>query len=90
MRKSDVIRFAHSDVAPDGCSDVMFAHRTEDTISLPQATSQGEADITCPQGQTSFGLPALLQVAATSHSSSSLLVKPPSSFCNGGRKRSNR
>ena len=35
LRKSDVIRFAHSDVAPDGRSDVMFAHCAEGTTSLP-------------------------------------------------------
>ena len=40
---------------PMVASDVMFAHCAEDTTSLPQATSQGEADITCPKGQTSFG-----------------------------------
>ena len=55
LRKSDVTRFAHDDVAPDGRNDVMFANCAEGTASLPKATSQGGADITCPQGQTSFG-----------------------------------
>ena len=46
-------------------SDVMFAHCAEGTTSLPKATSLGEADIICPQGQTSFGAPALSQVAVS-------------------------
>jgi len=33
----------------------MFAHCAVGTTSLPKATSLGEADITCTQGQTSFG-----------------------------------
>ena len=41
----------------------MFAHCAVGTTSQPKATSLGEADITCPQGQTSFGAPALSQVA---------------------------
>jgi hypothetical protein len=41
----------------------MLAHCATGTTSLPKATSLGEADITCPGGQTSFGEPALLQVA---------------------------
>jgi hypothetical protein len=40
---------------PTVASDVMFAHCAEGTTSQPKATSLGEADITCPQGQTSFG-----------------------------------
>ena len=40
---------------PMVASDVMFAHCAEGTTSQPKATSLGEADITCPQGQTSFG-----------------------------------
>ena len=44
-------------------NDVMFAHCAVGTTSQPKATSLGEADITCPQGQTSFGAPALSQVA---------------------------
>ena len=30
-------------------NDIMFAHCAEGTTSLPQATSQGEADIICPR-----------------------------------------
>ena len=63
MRKSDVTHFVRSDVAPKGRNDVMFAHCAVGTTSQPKATSLGEADITCPQGQTSFGAPALSQVA---------------------------
>ena len=33
----------------------MFAHCAVGATSLPKATSLGEADITCTQGQTSFG-----------------------------------
>jgi len=55
LRKNDVTRFARNDVAPDGRNDVMFAHCAEGTTSQPLATSLGEADITCPRGQTSFG-----------------------------------
>ena len=32
-------------------NDVMLAHCAGDTTSLPQATSQGEADIICPRGK---------------------------------------
>jgi len=33
----------------------MFAHCAVGIASQPKATSLGEADITCTQGQTSFG-----------------------------------
>ena len=55
MRKNDVTHFVRNDVAPEGRNDVMFAHCAVGTTSLPKATSLGEADITCTQGQTSFG-----------------------------------
>jgi hypothetical protein len=48
---------------PKVAGDVMFAHCAVGTTSQPKATSLGEADITCPHGQTSFGEPALSQVA---------------------------
>ena len=51
------------ELAPEGRNDVMLAHCATGTTSLPKATSLGEADITCPRGQTSFGEPALPQVA---------------------------
>ena len=50
---------------PMVAGDVMFAHCAEGTTSQPKATSLGEADITCPQGQTSFGAPALSQVVVS-------------------------
>ena len=40
---------------PMVASDVMFARCAEGTTSQPLAASLGEADITCPRGQTSFG-----------------------------------
>ena len=52
---NDVTHFVRNDVAPVGRNDVMFAHCAVGTTSLPKATSLGEADITCTQGQTSFG-----------------------------------
>ena len=54
MRKSDVIRFAHSDVAPDGRSDVMFAHYAVRRNITHAVNITDEVNITCPQGQTSL------------------------------------
>ncbi|MBR7143129.1 MAG: hypothetical protein IKD06_06310 [Clostridia bacterium] len=55
MRKSDVIRFAHNDVAPDGRNDVMFAHYAVRRNIIYAVYIIAEGNITCPQGQTSFG-----------------------------------
>jgi len=61
LGKNDVTHFVRNDVAPEGRNDVMFAHCAVGTTSLPKAASLGEADIICPQGQTSFGEPAFFR-----------------------------
>ena len=61
--RNDVIRYAHNDVAPDGRNDVMVAHYAVRRNIIYEVNIIAEGNITCPQGQTSFGWPALPQVA---------------------------
>ena len=63
-RKSDVISFAHNDVAPDGRNDVMLAHYDIRRNIIYAVNIIAKGVITCPLGQTSFGWPALSQVTA--------------------------
>ena len=70
--------------APACRNDVMFAHCAVGITSLPKATSSGESEITCTQGQTSFGATALSQVAVRPLLCGSLLILaplPPGEFC---------
>jgi hypothetical protein len=53
--KNDVIRYAHNDVAPDGRNDVMFVHYAVRRNIIYEVNIIAEGNITCPQGQTSFG-----------------------------------
>jgi hypothetical protein len=53
--KNDVIRYAHNDVAHDGRNDVMFAHYAVRRNIIYEVNIIAEGNITCPQGQTSFG-----------------------------------
>jgi hypothetical protein len=48
LRKSDVIRFAHNDVAPDGRNDVMFAHYAVRRNIIYAVYIIAEGNITCP------------------------------------------
>ena len=53
--KNDVTRYAHNDVAPDGRNDVMVAHYAVRRNIIYEVNIIAEGNITCPQGQTSFG-----------------------------------
>jgi hypothetical protein len=48
VRKSDVIRFAHNDVAPDGRNDVMLARYGVRRNIIYAVYIIAEGNITCP------------------------------------------
>ena len=48
-------------------SDVMFAHYAIKRNITYAVNIIAEGNIICPQGQTSFGAPALSQVAVSAH-----------------------
>ena len=53
----------HNDVATCGSNDVMFANYAVRRNIIHEVNIIDEINIICPQGQTSFGGPAIMQVA---------------------------
>ena len=54
----------HNDVAACGSNDAMFANYAVRRNIIHEVNIIDEINIICPQGQTSFGWPAIMQVAA--------------------------